>query len=138
MAGSFFVSCTDEADSPLATYEPTQPGAGDMSLLQGEFHLEDGCAYVKAQRHPDDPELSYYLPLFPDEEVQLLDGDALEYNDTRYQNGDPIDLGGGGPRHTLDEAIADDALPENSSISEDCRGDARMFTVASEARYGSS
>ncbi|GAB3843945.1 hypothetical protein [Nesterenkonia populi] len=101
-----------------------------MSLLQGEFRVEDGCAYIRAERDSEAGEPPYYLPLFPREEAQLVDGNALEYQGSTYQDGDHIELSGGGPNLSLEEALDNGDLPENISIGERCRDEAHVFVVA--------
>ena len=107
----------------LAVYDAEDPG-GDASLMRGVLRADEGCLYLEPEVGDGDRIL-----LFPSDEVTEAGGDEyrFQYQGKEYEDGDHIEVGGGGT-----DDLARAVENENVTAPDSCNDNTRVFWIASE------
>lgn len=111
------------APSFLAVYDAEEPG-GDASLMRGVLRADEGCLYLEPEVGDGDRIL-----LFPSDEVTEAGGDEyrFQYQGSQYEDGDHIEVGGGGS-----DDLARAVENENVTAPDSCNDNTRVFWIAAE------
>ena len=79
-----------------ATYAPTED-AGDSGQMTGTLREEEGCIMVEVD------EGRLVVPIFPEDRVAADDEALLRFDEEIYEDGDTLELGGGGSGAPVEE-----------------------------------
>ena len=107
----------------LAVYDAEEPG-GDASLIRGVLRADEDCLYLEPEVGDGDRIL-----LFPSDEVTEVDGDEyrFQYQGNEYEDGDHIEVGGGGSGD-----LASAVENENVTAPDSCNDNTRVFWITAE------